>query len=125
MNHARWKCSDPALVLCDRLGASLGGHAHEADVRGDYAPAVRCLHPDLTLTPHLARHRIAPEFRVGRREVAPVGGDDNVAARPCEPGCPTCAAKAGDLFVAIEILADAVAQREPAVPEQLVHQDDV
>src|SRR5262245_43728221 len=60
---------------------SILGRIDDADVRGDYPPALGKAHPALHLPADLAGHRRAVEQRGGDGEVAAVGGDHRARAR--------------------------------------------
>src|SRR5436190_17650448 len=88
-------------------------------------PAFRRAHPGVTLAadPGLA---VAAELAVGGAEIVAVGDDPELEqiAVHHEAGI-AAGPEGGDLVVAVELLADAVAQRVRAVPEQLVEGRDV
>src|ERR1700704_1193705 len=94
-------------------------------MRRDHAPAFREAHPGLHLAAHLAGHAGAPKQRRGRREIAPIGGDDGLVDRAGETGRRARGAKGLDLSVAVEVFAAAVADRARVVAKDAVERRDV
>ena len=99
--------------------------AQQRDVGGDDAPALGRTHPGVAL-PAGAVAAMAAELAVGGAEVAAVGDDPDLQQVAVEHETGIAAgAEGGDLVVAVELLADAVAQGVRALPEQLVEHGDV
>ena len=99
--------------------------AEQRDVGGDDAPAVGRAHPGVALPPGLAR-AMAAELAVGGAEVVAVGDDPDLQEIAVDDEAGIAAgAEGGDLVVAVELLADAEAQRVRVLPEELVERDHV
>src|SRR3954451_21547555 len=97
----------------------------DADMGGDDAPALRELYPGLHLPADLARHRVAIEQGGGDGGVAAIAGDHGLRGAAVEADRRAPGAKAGDRFIAVEVLADAIAQRAGIVAEELAEHRDV
>ena len=77
----------------------------------------RKAHPGLHLAADLAGHAVALEQRRGDREVAAVGGDHGARVVRARPTGERAARNGCDLVVAVEVLADAVADGARVVAE--------
>src|SRR6188472_452655 len=89
-------------------------------MRRHYTPTLRRAHPNRTKASDLGL-TVAAERAVGGAEIMAGGHDPELeeSAFDYEAGI-AARAERGDLVVAVELLADAVAKRVRTVPEQLV-----
>ncbi len=94
-------------------------------MRGDDAPAFRHACPRLALATDAVTHALAIELQIRGAKVPAIGGDDNRSCGAGDVARVTCSAEAGDLVIAVEVLADAEAQGQVVGPEQLVKNFDV
>src|SRR5438874_1662422 len=97
----------------------------DADMGGDDAPALREANPGLHLPADLAGRGVAIEQGGGHGRVAAIAGDDGFRRAPVEAHRRAPGTEAGDRLVAVEVLADAIAQRAGIVAEELAEHCDV
>ena len=88
-------------------------------------PAFRKAYPGLHLPADLAGKLLAIEQRRGHRGIAAIGGDHRLRGLAPQPDRRTRGTKRHDLVIAIEIFADAVAQRALVGAKQLIEHGDV
>src|SRR5580700_8412370 len=94
--------------------------AEQRDVGGDDAPALGRAQPGMALPAGLAG-AVAAKLAVGCAEVAAVGDDPDFQEIAVDDEAGIAAgAEGGDLVVAVELLADAEAERVRVLPEKLV-----
>src|SRR6185295_7935576 len=96
----------------------------DADMGGDDSPTLREAYPGLHLPPHPSRRTLAIEQRGSDRGVAAIGGDDGLVGLAIESDGRAPRTERADCLVAIEVFADAVAQRTAVVAEQFVEHGD-
>ena len=84
---------------------------------GNDSPALGTAYPGLHLPPHPPRRTLAIEQCGRHRGIAAEGGDDRLVGPPVQPDRRARGAERRDRIVAVEILADAIAQRAPVVAE--------
>src|SRR6478752_8314014 len=97
----------------------------DADMGGDDAPALREFYPGLHLAADLTRHRVAIEQGGGDRGVAAIAGDHGFRGAAVEADRRAPGAESGDCLIAVEVLADAIAQRAGIVAKELAEHCDV
>src|SRR5216684_3811136 len=101
------------------------GFVDDADMGGDDLPALGESHPCLHLPSHSARSGVAIKQRRGYRGVAAIACDHRLRGLAHQPRRRARRPKRGDGVIAIEILADPVAQRAGIVAEQFIKHGDI
>src|SRR3954454_8695580 len=96
-----------------------------ADVGGDDFPPLWKPHPCLHLPPHPARRSVAIKKRRGDRRVAAIGRDHRFCSSAHQADGRAGRAERHDRVVAVEVFADAVAQRAVVRAEQFIEHGNV